>query len=215
VITAADWHKRLFAWGLANFNAEYEKAIAPRKQALFAGLQGEVLEIGPGTGVNLPYYLPEIHWIGVEPNPFMHDYLRKEAQKRGLSIDLRRGTAEQLEVADNSMDAVVSTLVLCSVPNLSGTLEEILRVLKPGGRFLFIEHVAAPRGTWLRRLQQGVCPIWKVLADGCHPDRETGTTLEHAGFARVQYEQFAGPIPVPIVKPHIIGVAWKPVPSGS
>jgi len=213
VTTAADAYKRLFAWGLATFNAEYEKAIAPRKQALFADLQGHVLEIGPGTGVNLPYYPPGIHWIGVEPNPFMHDYLRKEAQS-GF-IDLRRGTAAQLEMADNSMDAVVSTLVLCSVPSLGGTLQEILRVLKPGGRFLFIEHVAAPRGTLLRRVQQGVLPVWKVLADGCHPDRETGTILENAGFERVQYERFSGPIPVPIVKPHIIGVAWKPVPPGN
>jgi len=209
VTIVADWRKRLFAWGLANFNVEYEKAIAPRKQALFADLQGDVLEIGPGTGVNLPYYPPGIHWIGIEPNPFMHDYLRKEAEKRGLSIDLRRGTAEQLEVADNSVDGVVSTLVLCSVPNLDNTLQEILRVLKLGGRFLFIEHVAAPDGTWLRRVQQGVRPVWKVLADGCHPDRETGTTLEKAGFERVQYERFSGPIPVPIVKPHIIGMAFK------
>ncbi len=104
----------------------------------------------------------------------MHDYLCKEAQKQGLSIDLRRGTAEQLEVADNSVDAVVSTLVLCSVPNLSGTLQEILRVLKPGGRFLFIEHVAAPRGTWLRRAQQGVRPVWKVWLMAATPIARRG-----------------------------------------
>jgi len=204
-----NWYKRFFSWALANGNAEYEQAIAERKQALFSDLHGNVLEIGPGTGVNLPYYPAEIHWIGIEPNPFMDAYLQKAAQKQGLQIDLRRGTAEALPVKDNSMNVVVSTLVLCSVPNLNQTLQEILRVLKPGGRFLFIEHVAAPRGTLLRQVQQGVRPVWQVLGDGCHPDRETWLALEQVGFARVEYQHFSGPFPIPIVKPHIMGVAVK------
>ncbi len=194
---------------LANGSGKYEKAITKRKQFLFSDLHGDVLEIGPGTGINLPYYPANIHWIGVEPNPFTHPHLRKTARKLRLNIDLRNGTAERLEVEDNSMDAVVSTLVLCSVKNLSTTLQEILRVLKPGGRFLFIEHVAAPRGTWLRQFQQGVRPVWKVLGDGCHPDRETWVALERAGFEQVKYQHFSGPIPIPVVKPHIIGVASK------
>lgn len=105
------------------------------------------------------------------------------------------------------MNAVVSTLVLCSVPNLPSTLQEILRVLKPGGRFLFIEHVAAPQGTWLRRVQSGVKPIWKAIGDGCNPDRETWVALETAGFESVNISNFFAP--VPIVSPHIIGVATK------
>lgn len=201
------WHKRLFAWMMATGTAEYESAVRDRKQALFANLHGDVLEIGPGTGPNLLYYPHDIHWIGIEPNPFMYPYLKKEAERLGLNIDLRNGTAERLEAEDNSMDAVVSTLVLCSVPNLAGTLQEVLRVLKPGGRFLFIEHVAAPRGTWLRRLQSGIRPVWKVLGDGCNPDRETWIALENAGFESVNYQEFQAP--VPIVSPHIVGVATK------
>lgn len=205
------YYKRLFAWGLENLSAEYEQAIAQRKQNLLGNLQGHILEIGPGTGANLPYYPAGIHWIGVEPSPFMQDYLREKAQALGLNIELHQGTAERLPVDDNQMDAVVSTLVLCSVPDLAGTLAEIVRVLKPGGQFMFIEHVAASKGTLLRQVQRGIRPVWKMLGDGCHPDRETWKALEAAGFGQVNYEHFSGPVPIPVVKPHIIGVATKSV----
>ena len=193
---------------MAHGNAKYEKNIADRKRTLFAQVQGDVLEIGPGTGPNLSYYPTDIHWIGVEPNPFMHSYLSKEAERLGLDIDLRSGNAQQLDVEDNSMDAVVSTLVLCSVDNLAATLQEVLRVLKPGGRFYFVEHVAAPEGTGLRRIQRWVRPFWKTLGDGCHPDRETWVAIEKAGFEHVSYQHFRADLP-PIVSPQIIGIATK------
>ncbi|MBE9129603.1 MULTISPECIES: class I SAM-dependent methyltransferase [unclassified Coleofasciculus] len=202
------WYKRLFAWLMAHGTAKYEAQMADQKQALFSNLHGNVLEIGPGTGPNLSYYPPDIHWIGIEPNPFMHSYLRREAERLGLDIDLRPGTAERLDVEDNSIDAVVSTLVLCSVDNLAVTLQEVLRVLKPGGRFFFLEHVAAPQGTGLRRVQHWVQPLWKILGDGCRPDRETWVALEEAGFERVDYQHFRADIPA-IVSPQIIGVATK------
>jgi len=201
------WYKRLFAWLMAQGSPGYERAVSDRKQALFANIHGDVLEIGPGTGPNLLYYPSDIHWIGIEPNPYMHSYLKKEAERLGLNINIRSGTAERIDTEDNSMDAVVSTLVLCSVPDLPATLQEILRVLKPGGRFLFIEHVAAPRGTWLRKVQSGIKPLWKVLGDGCNPDRETWVALENAGFESVNYQPFEAP--VPLVSPHIVGVATK------
>lgn len=193
---------------MAHGTAKYEAQMADQKQALFADLHGNVLEIGPGTGPNLSYYPSNIHWIGIEPNPFMHPYLRQEAERLGLDIALRRGTAEQLDVEDNSIDAVVSTLVLCSVDNLAATLQEVLRVLKPGGRFFFLEHVAAPEGTGLRRVQHWVRPLWKTIGDGCHPDRETWLALENAGFERVDYQHFRADVPA-IVSPQIIGVATK------
>lgn len=201
------WYKRVFAWLMAQGSPGYERAVSDRKQALFANIHGDVLEIGPGTGPNLLYYPSDIHWIGIEPNPYMHSYLKKEAERLGLNINIRSGTAERIDTEDNSMDAVVSTLVLCSVPDLPATLQEILRVLKPGGRFLFIEHVAAPRGTWLRKVQSGIKPLWKVLGDGCNPDRETWVALENAGFESVNYQPFEAP--VPLVSPHIVGVATK------
>lgn len=206
--SAPSWYKSFFAWAMAHGNAQYEAEIADRKRALFADLQGNVLEIGPGTGPNLAYYPADIHWIGIEPNPFMHPYLRREAERLGLAIDLRTGSAEQLPVEASSMDAVVSTLVLCSVKDLTVTLQEVLRVLKPGGRFFFLEHVAAPSGTRLRRVQQWVKPLWKKIGDGCHPDRETGDVLDNAGFERVEYQHFRANLPA-IVSPQIIGIAFK------
>lgn len=201
------WYKRVFAWLMAQGSAGYESAVGDRKQALFANIHGNILEIGPGTGPNLSYYPKDIYWIGIEPNPYMHSYLKKAAEKLGLNIDIRTGTAEQINAEDNSIDTVVSTLVLCSVPNLAATLQEILRVLKPGGRFLFVEHVAAPQETLLRKIQTGIKPIWKLIGDGCNPDRETWVALEKAGFESVDYEHFAAP--VPLVSPHIAGVATK------
>jgi ubiquinone/menaquinone biosynthesis C-methylase UbiE len=203
------WYQRLFAWLMAHGNAKYEADMAERKQAMFADLHGSVLEIGPGTGPNLTPYPRDIHWIGIEPNPYMHSYLRKEADRLGFqNIDLRTGTAEHLEVKDSSMDAVVSTLVLCSVENLPAVLQEVKRVLKPEGKFFFLEHVAAPQGTRLRKIQNWIEPLWKVLGDGCHPNRETWIALENAGFERVDYEQFRADLPA-IVSPQIIGVAIK------
>lgn len=200
--------KRLFAWMMSQADDVYDKAVGDRKQSLLGKLNGNILEIGPGTGVNLAYFPKNINWIGIEPNPFMHSYLIKEAQKLGFNnIDLRTGTADDLDAEDNSIDAVVSTLVLCSVPNLAITLQQVLRVLKPGGHFLFIEHVAAPEKTVLRKVQSTIRPLWKILGDGCHPDRETWVALENAGFSNLNYEHFRAP--VPIVSPHIMGIATK------
>jgi len=139
----------------------------------------------------------------------MYPYLKREAERLGLEIDLRSGTAERLDVENNSMDAVVSTLVLCSVDDLAATLQEVLRVLKPGGRFFFLEHVAAPQGTGLRRVQHWIRPLWKTLGDGCRPDRETWLALEKAGFESVSYQHFRAMNVPPIVSPQIIGVATK------
>jgi ubiquinone/menaquinone biosynthesis C-methylase UbiE len=192
----------------ARLNGRYELSVAGKKQTLFAGIQGDVLEIGPGTGVNLVYLPVGIRWIGVEPNTFMHGYLRELGLKLGLNIDIRVGTAEQLPVADNSMDAVISTQVLCSVNDPARVLQEIQRVLKPGGRFLFVEHVAAAPGTTLRRWQRLARPVSALIGDGCHPDRETWSDIERAGFALIQLEHFEIESAV-LSKPHIAGVAIK------
>ena len=200
--------QRIFAWVLARCNSRYEQFAAKYKQHLFAGVSGTVLEIGPGTGVNLRYLLDgTVRWIGVEPNLFMKRYLDEEAARLGMPINLHVGTADALPLNSGSVDVVISTLVLCCVPDQRRSIREILRVLKPGGRLLFIEHVAARPGSRLRRMQNMVTPIWRRLGDGCHPNRETSTELEYAGFAEVSYEFVTAPLP--IVSPHIIGVATK------
>ena len=135
--------------------------LALYKSKLFASLSGTVLEIGPGAGANLRHLAAKnIRWIGVEPNPYMSQHLRQEAQRLGMNIDLLAGTAEDLPIETASIDFAISTLVLCSVIDQKRAIREILRVLKPGGRLLFIEHVAAPAGTLLRRVQAAIKPLW-------------------------------------------------------
>ena len=203
----ASWYKRLFAYMMAQSSAEYNGIVGDRKRALLGGLRGSVLEIGAGTAPNLGYYSRDIDWLGIEPNPAMFPYARRQAQELGINIALREGQSERLPVPDASIDAVVSTLVLCSVRDQVISLQEVLRVLKPGGQFVFIEHVAAERGTGLRRLQGVVRPLWQLCSDGCQPNRETWTTIENAGFSHVQLEHFH--VDAPIVSPHIAGTAVK------
>jgi ubiquinone/menaquinone biosynthesis C-methylase UbiE len=119
----------------------------------FRDLTGNILEIGPGTGANLRYLNPaKVSWIGVEPNPFMQTYLHEEANRLGVPIEIRMPTGEALPVADESVDAVISTLVLCCVNSQQRALQEVLRVLKQGERLLFMS-------TWQRRgaVGCGVC----------------------------------------------------------
>jgi SAM-dependent methyltransferase len=204
----AGLRQRIFAWALTRFNTRYERFASKYKQQLFRDLVGTVLEIGPGTGANLRYLNPaKVRWIGVEPNPFMQTYLHGEANRLFMPIEIRMSTGEALPVADASVDTVVSTLVLCCVASQQNTLQEVLRVLKPGGKLLFIEHVAAPRGTWLRRIQNVLTPLWKRLGDGCHPNRETSAELERAGFESVNCERITAP--TFIVSPQIVGIATK------
>ena len=183
----------------------HDRLIAPYKQQLLADLRGDVLEIGPGAGANFQYYPADIRWVGLEPNPYMEKYLRAAA--KGREIVLHMGYSEALPVANESMDAVVTTLVLCSVRDLARTLAEIRRVLRPGGKYLFIEHVAAPQGSGLRRWQNWITPLLGFFADGCHPNREVWQALEEADFSQLEITRFT--LDVPIVKPHIAGVAIK------
>jgi ubiquinone/menaquinone biosynthesis C-methylase UbiE len=198
--------KRLFAWLVAHGTAAYEARMAGRKRRLLGGLGGLVVEIGPGAGVNLRYLPPGVTWVGVEPNPHMRPYLEEATRRAGVPLDLREGSAERLPLETASVDAVVATLVLCSVDDVAAALGEIRRVLKPGGRFVFIEHVAAAPGTLRRRLQRWVRPFWRAIGDGCHPDRETLRAIRAAGFDRVEAEEFR--VPAGLVAPHVAGTAF-------
>ncbi|MFN8531241.1 MAG: class I SAM-dependent methyltransferase [Anaerolineae bacterium] len=202
--------QRIFAGAYSQIDGDptfYQQAVGDYKRWLFSDLSGTVAEIGAGTGANFEYYPAGIHWIGIEPNEFMHPALLRIAEKHGIHGELRTGVAERLELDDESVDAVISTLVLCSVSDQDRTLKEILRVLKPGGRLAFVEHVAAPHGSGLRAVQGLIKPIWKVAADGCHTDRDTVSAVQRAGFSHVEVKAFRAPIPV--VSPHVAGKAIK------
>ena len=179
------------------------------KQKLLGVLKGEVNEIGPGSGVNLKYYRDNVRWIGIEPNTFLHERIRLRASGTGILTQLLAGRAERLDVLDGSIDAVVGTLVLCSVGDQTRALSEVLRVLKSGGRYVFIEHVAGPLGTRIRRAQETFTPILRRLPGGCSLNCETLRMIQRAGFGPVADERCELPTSLGIALPHISGMATK------
>lgn len=198
---------RFFAWMMARGAAHEAHLYAEHKATLFGHLPPgtDVLEIGAGAGVNASFLVGVRRWIALEPNIHFHEPLREVAARHKLPLEIVVAEGERLPLPDASVDVVVSTLVLCSVTDPTAVLAEVRRVLRPGGRFLFMEHVAAPRGTGLRRLQRLVRRLWRWVADGCHLDRRTETAIRNAGFESVEVKHFT--VPLRLVRPHILGVA--------
>jgi SAM-dependent methyltransferase len=201
------WRGRLRVWALARLDDRCERAVAERKHALMGNLHGRILEIGPGPGVNLGYYRPDIDWLGIESNLSCYPRIRAEAARRGMRAELRASSVSGLDVEDASMDAVVSMFALCTVPAPARTLGEVLRILRPGGKFVFMEHVAAPAGTALRLMQRASRPYWVRFAEGCLPDADTLPLIRAAGFSSLDHAAFS--IPVPLISPHVAGVAIR------
>ncbi len=158
-----------------------ERRVGPIRRRLLADLTGDVLEIGAGTGANMTYYGAGARVVALEPDPHMLKRAQKRLAESGASnIELRMAPAETLPVPDASFDAVVSTLVLCTVHDLPASLAEIRRVLRPGGRLVFLEHV---RGDgFLGRLQDLIQPAWGWFSAGCNINRRTGPAIAAAGF---------------------------------
>ncbi|KAJ8559329.1 hypothetical protein K7X08_003387 [Anisodus acutangulus] len=188
-----DWYAELYATAMNTSMKSYEAEIEGYKSELFANLRGQakqILEIGIGTGPNLKYYASEggTSVYGVDPNRKMEKYAQAAAEAAGLppaNFKFLHAVSESLPLRDASVDAVIGTLVLCSVADVNLALQEIRRVLKPGGLYLFVEHVAATDGTVLRFVQQLLDPLQQTLADGCHLTRKTGKDITEAGFSNV------------------------------
>ncbi len=157
--------------------------FARARQYLLPNVQGDILEIGAGTGANLPYYPPTVpsgegpqagKRVFLEYNPWMLKKALEKSMKRFGDPVL--GSAGELPFRDRSFDTVLITLVLCSVQNLEASAREVERVLKPGGRLLILEHVSSD-SPWMFGLQKTLTPLWKHLADGCHLDRNIEQSL--------------------------------------
>ena len=162
----------LYEWG----------GLAEWREWLAAGARGRVLDLGTGTGRNLPLLPGGTTSIGLDPSL---DALRR-ARKRAPALPLVAGRAEALPFRDGTFDTVLSGLVFCSVDDVRGGLDEVKRVLRPGGELRMLEHVRS-RVTWRARLQDLIQPAWTAVAGGCHPNRDTETAVERAGF-RIQAE---------------------------
>lgn len=180
------------------------------RRAQLAAVRGRVLEIGAGTGANLPHY-PDGVWelVLTEPSAAMLRRLRRRVAARGRGETVVQAQAQALPFNDGSFDTAVATVVLCSVPNQAEALREVRRVLRPGGQFLFAEHVRSShpkRARWQDRLDRP----WSVIADGCHPNRETLAAIEAAGFVVQEIERSELPAGPRLVRPYILGRAVAP-----
>ena len=185
----------------------FDHLLGPHKRRLLADLPDTVVELGSGVGANLRYLAPGSRLIAVEPNPAMHGRLRRAARRRGVLLDVRQVPAEQTDLPEASAEVVVSSLVLCTVNDVDRVLAEVRRVLRPGGRFVFVEHVAAPDGTALRRLQRWVRAPWAWCFEGCSCERDLGGALRSAGFESVEVESYRLRSPFLPFNPQIAGVA--------
>ena len=183
--------------------------LEDRLKETIGALTGTIVELGPGTGVNLRYYAPGVRVIAVEPNPVMRDKLATNAQRHGVDIDIRAVRGERIDVDDGSADAVLATLVLCGVDDPAQVITEAHRVLKPGGSFFFMEHVAAPEDSLTRRVQGAVKVPHRWMFNGCEVDRDTAALLRASNFSEVDIEEIdCGPGDL-YVRHRIIGTATK------
>ncbi|MHB1988185.1 MAG: class I SAM-dependent methyltransferase [Acidimicrobiales bacterium] len=180
------------------------------RRELLAPLRGSVLEIGAGTGRNLLLYPAEVTDLVVtEPDPHMRTLLAKAVSGSARQARVIDAPAEHLPFADATFDAVVSTLVLCSVKDQACVLKEVRRVLRPGGELVFIEHVAATDRPRRLRWQRRAEPIWRLLAGNCHLTRDTADSIAAAGFVPSTIVRESMRKSLPIVRPTIRGRATR------
>ncbi|MDO8477742.1 MAG: class I SAM-dependent methyltransferase [Candidatus Rokubacteria bacterium] len=174
------------------------KFLGAHRAWLCARATGRVLDLGAGTGANFPYLDADAQVLAAEPDPYMLARARRRARALGLSVTFLPDAAESLPLEAASVDAVLATLVLCTVEDPARALHEIRRILRPGGRLLFLEHVRLEHPVW-GRVQDVVAPAWKALFAGCHPNRDTVTAVRRAGFTIEELERCAwGPLPGPL-----------------
>ena len=165
-------------------------AYARYTREALGSLSGTVLEIGAGYGANFGYLAAGVDWIGLEPDPAARRRLATLAAAYGYHRPVMASVAERIPLPDASVDAVAGTRVLCSVADQAMVLAQVRRVLRPGGQFVFFEHVAAPRGTASRGLQRCCAPLSRRLA-GCDLARETWRAIAAAGFRDVEFRWFS------------------------
>lgn len=160
-----------------------QPAVMKDRSKIVPKASGKVLELGCGGGINLQFYDSERveKLTGLDPSAELLDYTRNEARSRGIDMDIRDGIGEAMPFDDASFDTVLTTFTLCSVQDGKQVLSEMRRVLKPGGKILFLEHGRAPdKGP--EKWQQRIEPVWKHIAGGCHLHRPVSKLFEAEGF---------------------------------
>jgi ubiquinone/menaquinone biosynthesis C-methylase UbiE len=177
------------------------------RRGLLAGLEGDVVEIGSGTGASLPYYERATRVVAVEPDASMAKRLPNRLKEAKVPIEVVTAHAESLPFPDDSFDAAVAAFVLCSVEDQGAVLAEARRVLRPGGKLVLLEHVRGDGRT--ARWQDRLTPLHKRMAGNCHLNRDTRAAVASAGFDASGVEKTRLPGTHPFVRPGIQGVATK------
>ena len=172
-----------------------QHVLLPVRERVVGAAEGRVLEIGVGSGLNLPFYPPCTRSvIAVEPSPLLLRRAAHRAEAAAMPVELVEGSAEALPLADASVDTIVTTWTLCTIPDVAAALAEMRRVLRPGGALLFVEHGRAPEPN-VARWQDRLDPLWSRLAGGCHLNRPIDRLLREAGFRVDRLRNFRLPGP--------------------
>jgi ubiquinone/menaquinone biosynthesis C-methylase UbiE len=196
---------RWFAAMWDRMSPQIEKRDGARiRPKIMGDVQGDVLEIGAGTGASFSYFPDEAQVIAIEPDPYMIERAhRRLAEVGNVNIQLRQAPAEELPFDDDSFEHVVASLVFCTVTDQERAFAEVRRVLRPAGTFRFWEHIRNDESRFWGTLQDAITPVWRWCGAGCHPNRRTGQTMQDAGFEIEWVETFrAAP-----GTPEIFGVA--------
>lgn len=200
----------IFARVWTRLSRAMEHGAAAHRTRLLQGLTGEVLEVGAGNGLNFPHYPPSVtRVLAVEPEPYLRRRAQRNAAEAPVPLEVVDGVAGELPVPDRSYDAVVCSLVLCSVPDQRAALVDVRRALRSGGELRFFEHVASSSrpGAAVQRALDAT--IWPHVGGGCHAARDTASAIAQAGFEVVELDRFRfpdGAVPSPTA-PHILGRA--------
>jgi ubiquinone/menaquinone biosynthesis C-methylase UbiE len=187
--------------------------LGPARAELAGGARGRVLDLGAGTGANFPFFgaaASEIH--ATEPDPYMRQRAEERAREAARPIVLHDAPAEALPFPDAHFDTVVAMLVFCTVDDPARAIAEVVRVLRPGGELRFYEHVRSP-GRIAACGQDWLAPVWRRLAAGCRPNRDSVRLIREAGLAIVRVVETRPIPPVPplcLLQPHASGVAVRP-----
>jgi ubiquinone/menaquinone biosynthesis C-methylase UbiE len=174
------------------------RRLVPYRERVIAAAHGRVLEIGIGSGLNLPFYGAAVREVlGLEPAPRLISMARRAAQAASIPVAFIEGSAEAIPLDSHSIDCVVTTWTLCTIPHAAPALAEMRRVLRPGGQLLFVEHGLSP-DAGVRRWQDRLTPPWRFIAGGCHLNRPIRTLIESAGFRcdRIATGYMPGPKPM-------------------